>query len=150
MDLQVISQAVNEHLGQVGNSLESHDQRLARWGKITSLSGVSILCLLALVAFICLTMSLLFGMNFGSFGFAFFAPLVVTVSLFLVFTGAGLMSYPALKKELRSPKRKKLPRSLNTAELASAGSPEGLSSITEHTTKLLETDHAELSHGREK
>ena len=109
------------------------------------------LTLLGLSAFICLTISILFGLNFESFGFALFAPIVFTVSLCFIVTGAGLMSYPAIRKELQRPKRKKLSgSSLNTAELASAGNAEGPSSITEHTTKLLETEYAKLPDGREK
>lgn len=146
MDLQLISQAVSEHLDQAADTFESEDERLARWGKIASLTGISILCLLALGAFICLTISILFGLNFESFGFALFAPIVFTVSLCFIIAGAGLMSYPIVKKELQRPKRKKLTGNVNTAELAS-GKPEGLSSITEHTTKLLETEYAKLPDG---
>ena len=82
MDLQVISQAVNEHLGQAGNVLLGDEDRLTRWGKISTAIGISTLSLLALAAFFCLTISILFGLNFEKFGFAFFSPIVFTVSLF--------------------------------------------------------------------
>jgi hypothetical protein len=61
--------------------------------------------------------------------------------------GAGLMGYPLLKKELQSPKRKKLTGDVKTAEIVSPGNPEGLSSITENTTKLLETEYAKVPDG---
>jgi hypothetical protein len=139
MDLHVITQAVDAHLGQIVEPRELRHRKLEHIGKITSLIGISTLVLLAVAAFICLSISKIAGISFESFGFDFFAPIVFTVSMCLTVTGAALAGYRTIAKELRSSPRANLKGDSKTrTQLSKPDDAQGLESITERTTKLIE------------
>ena len=148
MDLQMISQAVGEHSGQIIEIGDARDKELQRWGKITSLIGISVLSLLGIGAFICLSISKVLGMSFDDFGFDYFAPIVFTIALCLMVIGAGLVSYPNIRKELRRPLgAKRVGSADTTGQLGVSDRAEGMTSITERTTNLLETEDTDVKGG---
>jgi len=143
MDLQMISQTVGQHLGQMIEKNEARKKKQERWGKITGLIGISILSLLLMGVFICLSISKVFGISFEAFGFDSFAPVVVAIAFCSIIIGGGLMSYPRISKELRNRRPVKLTERRTTAELSISNIAEQIPSITEVTTTLLEADNSE-------
>ena len=144
MDLQMISQTVGEHQGQVIEKNEARQKKLERWGKITSLIGISTLSLLLIGAFICLSISKVFGISFDAFGFDSFAPVVAAIGFCSIIIGGGLMSYPSMSKELRNLRPAKLTeKAQTTAELSISNIAEQMPSITEATTNLLEANNTD-------
>lgn len=143
MDLQMISQTVGEHQGHIVEKNEARQKRLERWGKITSLIGISVLSLLLIGAFICLSISALFGISFDAFGFGSFAPVVAAIGFCSIIIGGGLMAYPSISKELRTLQPAKLTKKAQTTvELSITNTGEQMPSITEGTTDLLEADNS--------
>jgi|GEM_PF-859920 len=141
MDLQMISQAVGEHLGQTIEKNEARPKKLERWGMITGLIGISTLSLLLIGVFICLAISKVFGISFEAFGFDSFAPIVASIGFSSTIIGGGLMSYPAIRKELRNLRPAKLiEKAQTTAALSISNIGEQVPSVTEATTNLLEAD----------
>jgi hypothetical protein len=143
MGLQMISQAVGEHQGQIIEKNEARQKKLHRWGKITTLTGISTLSLLLIGVFICLTISMVFGMSFDAFGFDSFAPVVAAIGFSTIIIGGGLMSYPTISKELRNLRPAKLTeKAQTTAGLSISNIAEQMPSVTEGTTNLLEADNS--------
>jgi len=139
LGLQMISQAVAEHQGQTLEKNEARPKKLERRGMITGLIGISMLSLLLVGVFICLTISKIFGIPFEAFGFDSFAPVVAAISFCSIIVGAGLMSYPTIRKELRNLRPTKLTeKAQTTAALSISNIPEHMPSVTEGTTNLLE------------
>ena len=143
MGLQVISQAVGEHQGQTIEKNGARPKKLERGGMITGLIGISMLSLLIIGAFICLTISKVFGISFEAFGFDAFAPVVVAIAFSSIIIGAGLIAYPSIRKELRNLRPAKLTdKAQTTAALPMSNIAEQLPSVTEGTTSLLEADNS--------
>jgi hypothetical protein len=141
MDLQMISQQVGEHQGHIVEKNEARQKKLERWGKITSLIGISVLSLLLIGAFICLSISALFGISFDAFGFDSFAPVVAAIGFCSIIIGGGLMSYPSISKELRNLRPAKLTeKAQTTAGISVSSIAEQMPAITERTTHLLDAD----------
>jgi hypothetical protein len=141
MGLQMISQAVGEHQGQIVEKNEARRKKLERRGMITGLIGISMLSLLLIGAFICLTISKVFGISFEAFGFDSFAPVVAAIGFSSIIIGGGLMAYPSISKELRNLRPAKLTeKAQTTAALSISNIAEQIPSVTEGTTNLLEAD----------
>ena len=141
MDLQMISQIVGEHQGDIVEKNEARQKKLERCGKITGLIGISVLSLVLISAFICLSISSLFGINFDAFGFDSFAPVVAAIGFCSIIIGAGLMSYPSISKELRNLGPAKLTeKAQTTAGMSISSIAEQMPNIAERTTHLLEAD----------
>jgi hypothetical protein len=144
MDLQMISQAVGEHLGQIIEESKARQRKLERWGTVTGLIGVSMLALLLIGFLICLAVSKVAGISIDAFGFDSFAPVVGAIGLCLTISGAGLAGYPSIRKELGKLRPAKLTgKAQTTAELLEANKGEQAPSITERTTNLLEIENSE-------
>lgn len=139
MTLQLVSQAVAEHLGDNANPTDRGHEKLARYGKITGLIGIGMVILLLISTFACLAISKVFGLNFESFGFDFFAPIVLAIALPLLFAGATMAIYPIIAKEFSHLKTAELPQVELTGKLPAQSHQESLSSITEYTPELLES-----------
>ena len=143
MGLQLISQAVGEHQGQFIEKNEAQKKKLERWGKITSLLGISTLSLLLIGVFICLTISKIFGISFEAFGFDFFAPVVVAIGFSSIIIGGGLIGYPSISKELSNLRPAKLTeKAQRTSALSISNIAQQMPSVTEGTTNLLEADNS--------
>ena len=142
MGLQVISQAVGEHQGQIIEKNEARPKKLERWGMITGLIGISMLSLLLIGVFICLSISKVFGISFEAFGFDSFAPVVAAIGFCSIIIGGGLMSYPSIRKELRNLRPAKLTEKAQTTAALSMSNIEQMPSVTEGTTNLLEADNS--------
>src|SRR5258705_7895829 len=143
MGLQMISQAVGEHQGQIVEKKEARRKKLERRGMITGLIGISMLSLLLIGAFICLTISKVFGISFEAFGFDSFAPVVAAIGFSSIIIGGGLMAYPSISKELGNLRPAKLTeKAQTTAALSISNIAEQIPSVTEGTTNLLEADNS--------
>ena len=139
MDLQPISQSVAEHFGEIAQASESRRLRLDHWGKLISLTGLSMLTLLLIGVLICVAISNIFGLRFEDFGFDSIGPIVAPIAILLTFVGAGMALYPEIIKHLSISKLQQpaLPRAETTRKLSSGTQVGSMESITEHTTELL-------------
>ena len=147
MNLQSTSDAVAQHTHQVIDADWQREKRVERWGRITGLIGVVIIVLLIVSALTCVSISKIFGLNFDNFGFDYIAPVVVSIGLLTMILAAALLSYPKLKGNgsgSRSDKAKSLVRATST-EMPSLAEP--LSSVTENTTRTLDTSNPTTSVG---
>jgi len=139
MDLQPISQSVAEHFGEIAQTSESRRPRLDHWGKLISLTGLSMLTLLLISLMICVAISNIFGLKFEDFGFDSIGPVVAPIAFVLTLVGAGMVLYPQIIKQLSISKLQQLPltRAETTRKLSSGTQVGSMESITEHTTELL-------------
>ena len=139
MDLQPISQSVAEHFGEIAQASESRRPRLDHWGKLISLTGLSMLTLLLISLMICVAISNIFGLKFEDFGFDSIGPVVAPIAFVLTLVGAGMVLYPHIIKQLSISKLQPqpLPRTETTRKLSSETQVGSMESITEHTTGLL-------------
>jgi zinc-ribbon domain len=139
MDLQLISQSVAEHFGEIAQASESRRLRLDHWGKLISLTGLSMLTLLFISVMICVAISNIFGLNFEDFGFNSIGPVVAPIAFLLTVVGGGMILYPQIIKQLSISKLQQplLPRAETTRKLSSGTQVGSMESITEHTTELL-------------
>jgi hypothetical protein len=144
MDVKTVQAAVAEHLSQRDpksalagdiNRSENRRKELERRGTIVMLSGVSLMVFLVVGFLIAIGLSRVVDIDINSLGII--APWIIAVGLILMVTGIGIGVYPRLAKE---PSRS-TPDSLMepTPKLITDSSIESLPSITEHTTRKLET-----------
>jgi hypothetical protein len=140
LDLQLISQSVAEHFGEIAEASESRRLSLDHWGKRILLTGLSMLMLLMIGAMICVAISNIFGLRFEDFGFNSIGPVVAPIALLLTFVGAAMAFYPQIIKQLSIPRSQQptLPHAETTRKLSSETLVGSMESITEHTTELLE------------
>jgi hypothetical protein len=147
MVLEGISEAVVEHLASISNhsltEATSRKKRLIkkseRMGELMGMGGILLLFTFLTVFFISLGLSKLLGLNLEVFNLL--GPLAMSITLPLIFVGAGLRLYPMLSKLLSGSKGEHLSAlsQADTArELLSNHSIESMPSVTERTTRTLE------------
>jgi hypothetical protein len=139
MDLQLISQSVAEHFGEITQAPEDRRLRLDYLGKLILLTGLSLLTLLLISALICVAISNIFGLRFEDFGFNTIGPVVAPIALLLTLVGAGMAIGPQIIKQLSISKSQQPtpPRAETTRKLSSGQEVGSMESITARTTELL-------------
>src|SRR5262249_58326923 len=94
MGLQLISQSVTEHFGEVADASKGQHKRLDQWGKLFFWAGLSTLTLLIIAMMICVAISNMFGLRFEDIGFDSIGSVVGPIAVLLTFVGSGMMLYP--------------------------------------------------------
>lgn len=153
MALNPISELVTAHLSTSAESAlvaqeasrKSRHKQLERIGTTMGGLGILLILLLLTVFFISLGLSKVFTLDLRLFDTI--APVVLSISLPLIFVGSGLALLPALYKQLggSSPAQAlALPRQVTTRKLMDR-EPAELSpgSVTEQTTRALEVAQKE-------
>ncbi|MCI0338855.1 MAG: hypothetical protein L0226_14875 [Acidobacteria bacterium] len=149
MSLQIISQAVAEHLSEEGAKKspdllidKKRQENFERWGKMIGACGLGMMILLLTTVFLCVVLDKIIGTNIVAF-FDLIGPIVGPISFLLLIGGCGIFLYPHLKKEARGLLKRQtsqpetLPQAETTRELPAALQSE-MVSVTEHTTRSLE------------
>ena len=142
MDVQQVQSAVAEHFSQRDmnviqntNDVEGRRKELERRGTILMLSGGALMVSLVVGFLIALGLSRVFNFDVNSLGVI--APWIIAVGLILMVIGIGIGIYPRLAKESSAPINNKL--SEPTSKLLPESDIEPIPSVTEHTTRKLET-----------
>jgi len=147
MVLEVISEAVEEHLASIGDQpltgTASLKRRLVkkseRTGELFSVVGLLLLIVFLSVFFVSLGLSKVVGLSLAVFDLVI--PLVMSLALPLIFIGAGLKLYPMLSKQLSGPRREHpsvSSQAETTHELINDRAIGLMPSVTERTTRTLE------------
>jgi hypothetical protein len=143
MDLQLISQSVAEHFGEITQASEGRRPRIDYWGKIIFGTGVSMLVLALATFMMYFAMASFFELWFKDSWLesvvTLVAPIFLLLGIPLTTVGVGMTVIPMLIQHLSTSRLKQptLPRAPTTRNLASGTQAGSIESITEHTTAML-------------
>jgi hypothetical protein len=142
MDVQTVQTAVAEHFSQrdtdslqTENNIGDRTKELERRAIILMLSGGALMLLMVIGFLIALGLSRILHFDIKSFGVV--APWIVAVALILMGIAIGIGVYSKFANESRAAKNNKLQES--KSRVLSESTIEPIQSVTEHTTRKLET-----------